>query len=264
MARFVLIFTILIGLGAAFLGWKTKEQAETLQGSLKQSRQDLATAKTTLKKTETELGTTKATLTETEGKLTQTQTELTNAKGEAANAKEALAKVEAAAKENADKVADIQAQFAALKEKIGDIKLEEIGPKIKELTETRTRLETELAEAKQVGEGLKKQKDEIEATVAAKDRTIAEYKQGFVKNALTGRVLAFNPGWNFVVMNLGDKQGIKVGAQMVVTRAGAMVGKVKVTSVEPSQSIGDVLPGTVARGETVQPGDTVVFEGSRR
>ena len=35
------------------------------------------------------------------------------------------------------------------------------------------------------------------------------------------------------------------------------------TSVEPSTSIADVLPGTVRKGVSVQPGDTVIFEGAR-
>ena len=50
---------------------------------------------------------------------------------------------------------------------------------------------------------------------------------------------------------------------MVVTRAGSMVGKVRVTTVEPNSAIADVLPGTIARGDSVQPGDSVVFEGQR-
>jgi len=42
-----------------------------------------------------------------------------------------------------------------------------------------------------------------------------------------------------------------------------MVGKVRVTTVEPSTAIADVLPGTLAKGQSVQPGDTVIFQGGR-
>jgi archaellum component FlaC len=265
MARFVLIFTILIGLGAAFLGWQTKEQAEALQGNLKEARQNLTTSKASQKKAEDTLKTAQAELTDTQTKLKQAETDMTNAKGEAANAKEALTKATTDLEEKTRSMSALQDTLKKLEDIIGKFgdSPDAIGAKIQELATNNKRLETERDEAKLTADASKKRLEEIEGSIAAKDRTIAEYKQGYVRNALSGRVLAYNSGWGFVIMNLGDKQGIKVGATMVVTRGGAMVGKVKVTSVEPTQSVGDVLPGTVARGDSVQPGDTVVFQGSR-
>ena len=78
---------------------------------------------------------------------------------------------------------------------------------------------------------------------------------------MTGPVLAYNPGWNFVVLSIGDKQSVKAGKVLVVTRGGQMIARVRVTSVEPSSSIADVIPSSVIRGESVQPGDSVVYEG---
>jgi len=46
-------------------------------------------------------------------------------------------------------------------------------------------------------------------------------------------------------------------------RGNEPVARLRVTSVEPSTSIADVLPGSVRRGVSVQPGDTVIFEGGR-
>jgi hypothetical protein len=34
------------------------------------------------------------------------------------------------------------------------------------------------------------------------------YKGPIVRQGLTGKVLAYNPGWNFVVLNIGDKSGL--------------------------------------------------------
>jgi archaellum component FlaG (FlaF/FlaG flagellin family) len=133
-----------------------------------------------------------------------------------------------------------------------------------QLAADKTRAETELAEAKAVAESLKARTDELSNAVDTKERKIKEYQDNFVRQGLSGKVVAYNQGWNFVVLNIGDKAGLKAGVQMVVLRGGNMVGKVKVTSVEPSTAIADVLPGTVGRGESVQPGDTVVFEGNRR
>jgi hypothetical protein len=66
-----------------------------------------------------------------------------------------------------------------------------------------------------------------------------------------------------VVLNIGDRQGLKANTPMLVVRNGQQVARVRVTSVEPATAIADVLPGTLARGDAVRPGDTVVFQGTR-
>ena len=52
-----------------------------------------------------------------------------------------------------------------------------------------------------------------------------------------------------------------INAPLLVVRGNEPIARLRVTSVEPSTSIADVLPGSVRRGMTVQPGDTVIFEG---
>ncbi len=263
MARLFLILTIVIGLGAAFLGYKATEQAKALQSDLSNTKTDRDKTKADLKKTQGELADTKKSLEEAEAAKKKAEDDLTSTKGMLDTAKADLAKAETAMKDAEQKLGVAQADLDKIKAQFEGIKPEELAAKVKDLTENKTKLETELAEAKQVQESLKKKADDLETQFAAKDRTIQEYKVGYVRNGLTGKVLAYNPGWNFVVLNLGDKSGLKSGAQMVVTRSGAMIGKVKVTTVEPSSAIADVLPGTIARGESVQPGDTVIFQGDR-
>ena len=79
---------------------------------------------------------------------------------------------------------------------------------------------------------------------------------------LEGQILAVNSAWNFVVISLGDRQGVVPHAEMIVMRDGQRVGKVKITSVEPSTSIADVVPGSVSRGSSVRPGDRVIYPGA--
>ena len=52
-----------------------------------------------------------------------------------------------------------------------------------------------------------------------------------------------------------------MNATMLVVRDDVPIGKVRITSVEPTSSIADILPGSLARGVTIQPGDRVIFEG---
>jgi hypothetical protein len=79
---------------------------------------------------------------------------------------------------------------------------------------------------------------------------------------LHGTVLAVNQAYNFVVLNLGGRQGVETNAEMLVLRRGTVIGKIRVSSVEPATAIGDIISSTLPRGVQVQPGDTVVYAGT--
>ena len=104
--------------------------------------------------------------------------------------------------------------------------------------------------------------DSAEKQVSSLEADASRRAANALKPGLEGRILVVNPNWNFVVLNIGDRQGVVSGASMIVKRGGAAIGKVKITSVEPSTSIADVQPGTVGKGFAIQPGDVVIFPGS--
>jgi cell shape-determining protein MreC len=81
-----------------------------------------------------------------------------------------------------------------------------------------------------------------------------------MRNGLSGRVLAVNPAWNFVVLSLGDKNGVVNNAELLVKRGSQFIGKVRVTSVEPSTSIADIVANSVPQGTTISPGDNVIYQ----
>jgi len=118
-------------------------------------------------------------------------------------------------------------------------------------------------EAKAVVESQQGHVKDMEAKLAAAETKERKRAQKFGAAGLQGRILAVNAGWNFVVLSVGDKQGVAVNSPLLVVRGSEPVARLRVTSVEPSTSIADVLPGSVRRGVTVQPGDTVIFEGGR-
>ena len=79
---------------------------------------------------------------------------------------------------------------------------------------------------------------------------------------IRGTVLAVNHAYNFVVLSLGGRQGVEPNSEMLVLRGGSFIGKIRISSVEPATSIGDIITGTLARGVQVQPGDTVIYAGT--
>ena len=80
--------------------------------------------------------------------------------------------------------------------------------------------------------------------------------------SVRGTVLAVNQAYNFVVLNLGNRQGLEPNAELLVLRETTIIGKIRISSVEPATAIGDILGNSLARGVQVQPGDTVIYAGS--
>jgi hypothetical protein len=79
---------------------------------------------------------------------------------------------------------------------------------------------------------------------------------------IRGTVLAVNQAYNFAVLSLGGRQGVEPNTEMLVMRGGTFIGKIRISSVEPSTAIGDIITSSLARGVQVQPGDIVVYAGT--
>jgi Tfp pilus assembly protein PilE len=73
---------------------------------------------------------------------------------------------------------------------------------------------------------------------------------------LIGKILVSDPKWDFVVLDIGEDQGIKEDGELLVNRDGKLVAKVKVTSVQKNRCIANVLPGWKL-GELLE-GDQVI------
>jgi myosin heavy subunit len=120
----------------------------------------------------------------------------------------------------------------------------------------------ELSEKVKVAEG------EQKMLSAAKEKTETELKKlreqmemtkpgGTKSMSLSGRILAVNPTWNFVILDLGKNDQVVEGLTMVIYRGEKMIGKIKTVTVDAQTSVADVLPGTPANA--IEVGDQVVY-----
>jgi hypothetical protein len=73
---------------------------------------------------------------------------------------------------------------------------------------------------------------------------------------LKGQVVVVDPKWDFVVLNIGDEQGVLEDGEMLVSRDGKLVAKVIVRTVEKDRCIANIMPGWKL-GE-VYEGDQVI------
>ena len=60
--------------------------------------------------------------------------------------------------------------------------------------------------------------------------------------ARKGKVLEVNPEWDFVVVDLGSEDGAVERGEMLVNRDGKLVAKVRISRVEESQCVANVMP----------------------
>lgn len=119
--------------------------------------------------------------------------------------------------------------------------------------------EAKALEKEQLLKTLQAKSEDSEKKASALEAENARRAAGLNKPGLEGRVLAVNPNWNFVVLNIGDRQGVVTNSSLIIKRGGNLVGRLRVTSVEPSTSIADIQAGSVPKGSYVQPGDVVIF-----
>ncbi len=72
-----------------------------------------------------------------------------------------------------------------------------------------------------------------------------------------GKIVAVDPKWNFVVLDVGEKAGARNKGIFMVSRNGKLIGKVKVATVHPDTSIANIMPGWQL--EEIMEGDQVIF-----
>jgi hypothetical protein len=74
---------------------------------------------------------------------------------------------------------------------------------------------------------------------------------------LKGKVLVADPRYDFVVLDIGEKQGVLEDGKLLVNRNGKLIAKVKVKSVQADRCIANVMPGW--KLGDVMEGDQVLY-----
>jgi hypothetical protein len=72
-----------------------------------------------------------------------------------------------------------------------------------------------------------------------------------------GKVLVVDPKWDFVVLDIGEKENLRANGVLMVHRNGKLVAKVRIVSVQGTRSIANVIPGW--KLDEVMEGDSVFY-----
>ena len=74
---------------------------------------------------------------------------------------------------------------------------------------------------------------------------------------VTGKIVAVDPRYDFVVLDVGGNQGVVENGRLLVNRDGKLVAKVRVTKVEPNRSIANIMPDW--KQAEIMEGDQVLY-----
>lgn len=261
MAKITLILSIVFGLATAGIGFLNFQKLGDLKGRLGETETQLAQTKTSLEqasksnvdfqKNVTDLNGKIATMTSDAEKL---KSEIAVEKTKVSDLNEQLAAKEAeiaSQKESADTQAK---EIETLKETLAAKEAATVTPA--EDTEKLNKLEEEKIKLLDQVSALQGKVNDLQQRVDEKAMKTS------MKN-LSGRILAVNQAWNFVVLDVGDKKGVLTNTELLVKRGGTAIGRVRITSVEPASSIADIIPASLAPGLTIQPGDQVIYPNEK-
>lgn len=236
--------------GISYLAVKPELTSERLQA--RAAKENKVKAEQNLGKAREAKETADKDLTEAKGELLKNTGEKTEAESALAakntELTEAMTAKEAAEKELAD-----------LEQKLKDLGgLDTLVAELKTLAAKKDQLVAQIASHKaQIASALSN-KEGVEKNIARLQKLDNWQRSGTMDPAFRSRVAAVNPDFGFVVIGAGNQARVVKQAKLDVKRGDNVVGTVVVTHIDQSRSIAEIVPGTVAAGDSILPGDTVV------
>lgn len=249
MLRICLIIAIVGGLAAGVINFVSVQQKiKDVMAQREDQRQQKETAQTELRKTKSELTTTKKDLDNTKTKLTQTTSELAtaNAKvGELEKHSQELATDLDRTRKDRDTAQQKLSQWDQMG--VTPLQVKQLQDDFKKVTGERNSV---IAENKL----LIKKRNELQAEL---DQLVGSDQPPPLPAGLKGKVLAVDPKYDFVVLDIGSNKGLVPRGELMVDRGGKLVAKVRVSSVQSDRAIANIMPGWT-QGDVME-GDQVIY-----
>ena len=132
----------------------------------------------------------------------------------------------------------------------GGLKPPQITALIDELAQTKKARDTYVAENKILD-------NKVNDLNARWDKYFGINAPVILPTGLKGKIVAVDPKFDFVVLDIGRDQGALERGEMMIDRDGKLLGKVRIASVQKDHCIANILPDW-KRGEVTE-GDEVMY-----
>jgi multidrug resistance efflux pump len=205
--------------------------------------------------TQAQLSQTNAVLVKTQSTLKQTQQDLADTQSERDKAVATAATQSKRADGLADQLAKTTQERDDAQNELASYKATGMSPdQIGKLSRSIKDLQESMA-------ALSDEKTVLQHAVARLETRLQKYEGNspdiVLRADLKGKILTVDPKWDFVVLDIGDDQGVKQNSELLVSRDGKLVAKVVVSRLEKDRCIANIIPGwklgEVIEGDEVSP-----------
>jgi len=257
-------FAILLLVLAAFFAFLNTQKMKTLRATVATAQAARDTAERGIRQ---KLNPSAGAAVEDQGKVAQAENRAAKAEAELAQIQKEKTDLQTKLDENQKEIASLQTPVnkAEKNPNASPADNSATGPAAdlkSQVDDLRRQLDSAEKEKAFLSEKLQDIQDRAGQPKEGKTRREAVRETAHRRTGLRGTILAVNQAYNFVVLNLGTRHGVESNAEMLVLRDGALVGKIRISSVEPATAIGDIISGSLARGAQIQSGDNVIYAGT--
>lgn len=174
-----------------------------------------------------------------------------------------LAESESTLEEQAAQMGEQQKLLKAAQEVLAgagsDITLENLPQKIEEIQQTKKDQEKKLEELTTLVDSATKDVAKNKSSISDLSARKAKRDEKIRSNAKEAVITAVESEWGFVVIGAGSNVGFTPQTKLLVKRDGVLVGRITPTSIEPTQTIGEIDRESLAPGASIQAGDRVIL-----
>lgn len=262
MKAILYALVILVIGGAATFSYTHSKKFEALQKDRLQTIEDRKKeddfASATIKELITEL----AVLAAAEQKKVEITQQITDLKSKAASMEREIAELDSTLKGQDEEFAELDKTMKEVQQVLNtlgdDTTIENLAEKIQQVTDLKKSKEDKL--------------DELKTLVGAADKLLAnnrsevdrlvkrdvERDTNIGHNSVEAVLTSVSQDWGFVVIGAGSITGFSPQSTLLVKRDGRVIGRVRPSSIEPSQTIAEIDFASLAPGVRLQPGDHVM------
>lgn len=236
---------------AAFFSYRNTAQ-------FKAERELLAVAQQNAQDVEQQLAAARQALNENQIARKKVEDEITARDKSIADAK---AKADALAQEADNQKPELEkitSRLDDLKVQIGQTgSLDEVKDKLAQLQQEKAQMEEEVSALRNQIAVAVERAENLSNQINTMRIREAWQSAGVIEDDFRSRVRSVDNDWGFVVLDAGNRSGVVSGAVLDVVRGGQQVGQLRVTNVEQNRAVADIIDGSVAAGNAIQPGDSV-------
>jgi hypothetical protein len=263
MKPILYIIAILAAGGAAYFSYQNdtnfKEQQKQRLTAIEENRNVTATAE----KTEGELKNEQGALKTAQDQREEVTQSIAALKSNETGLKREVGELDGTLEEQNEELKSLEKTMEeiklVLKELGDDVTLDNFVEKINGIEDNKKNLERELEDKQTLVAAAEKRLANNKSEANRLTDKKIERNARIARNAMESVITAVSPDWGFVVIGAGANTGFTPQTTLLVKRNGKLIGRVRPSAIERTQTVADVIQESLAPGVRLQPGDRVIL-----